>query len=567
MGSEESMEKGIPQDSQHMRKGGIRTLPFIIANEALEKVPSFALMPSMTLYLKGMFHMNIASLHNMINYWQAFGNLAPILAAFLADSYLGRFLTVGLGSIFSLLGMIIMWLTSILPHAKPPPCNQLAHETCKSATTGQMAILITALVFMAIGAGGIRTNSMPFGADQLTNKSEKILESYFSWYFAAANLGISLGLTVVVYILQTYGWSIGFGVSTILMSLATLSFYLASPLYIKRKAATSLFTGFAQVVSAASKNRNLPYPSTRSSYHHEKESDVLSENLKFLNKACIIRNAEQDIGPDGLAVDPWKLCTVQKVEELKRLFKVMPIWSTTIIMSITGSQHSFPVLQASSVNRHMFGSFSIPPGSMTILVYGTIVVWLVLYDRVLIPLASKIKGKQVYLGIRVRMGIGLFFSMVAMAATAIIESVRRKRAIQQGLLHNPTAMVNMSVYWLFPQFILLGISESFSTLGQFEFYQQEFPETMKSIGNSLFFLSLAVAHLMNNVLFNIVNKITSSGGKTSWVANNLNEAQFDKFYWLLVVFSFFNLFYYIVCSRCYGSTAEVLDQGSDTDEE
>ncbi|OMO54315.1 hypothetical protein CCACVL1_27891 [Corchorus capsularis] len=34
------MEKGIPQDSQQRRKGGIRTLPFIIANEALEKVPS-----------------------------------------------------------------------------------------------------------------------------------------------------------------------------------------------------------------------------------------------------------------------------------------------------------------------------------------------------------------------------------------------------------------------------------------------------------------------------------------------------------------------------------------------
>ncbi|OMO66765.1 Proton-dependent oligopeptide transporter family [Corchorus olitorius] len=383
----------------------------ITANEALEKVPNFALMPSMTLYLKGIFHMNIASLHNLINYWQAFGNLAPVLAAFLADSYLGRFLTVGLGSIFSLLGMIIMWLTSILPQAKPPPCNQLAHETCKSATTGQMAILITALVLMAIGAGGIRTNSMPFGADQLTNKSEKILESYFSWYFAAANLGISLGLTVVVYILQTYGWSIGFGVSAILMSLATLSFYLASPLYIKRKASTSLFTGFAQVVSAAFKNRNLPYPSTRSGYHHGKESDnvVLSEKLKFLNKACIIKNAEHDIGLDGLAVDPWKLCTAHKVEELKALFKVLPIWSTTIIMSITGSQHSFPVLQASSVNRHMFGTFSIPPGSMTVLVYGTIVVWLVLYDRVFIPLASKIKGKQVFLGIRVRMWIGLFF--------------------------------------------------------------------------------------------------------------------------------------------------------------
>ncbi|XP_017978305.1 PREDICTED: protein NRT1/ PTR FAMILY 1.2 [Theobroma cacao] len=568
MASEKIMEKGIRQDYSKRRKGGFIALPFIIANEALEKVPSYALVPSMTLYLKSNYHLTIAAVHNLINHWQAFSNFAPILGAFFADSFMGRFVTIGLGSISSFLGVAILWLTTVIPQATPPPCDHLA-QSCKSATAGQVAILVAALFFKSIGAGGIRPCSMPFGVDQLSNKNEKILESYFSWYYAAASLGGSLGLTSVIYILQMYGWMVGYGVCAILMFLATVAFYIASPLYVKRKASTSLFTGFAQVLVVAYKNRNLPFPSKDSGYHHGKDSEITvpSEKLKFLNKACIIRNAEQEIGSDGLALDPWRVSTVWKVEELKALLKVIPIWSTGIVMAIAGSQHSFPVLQASSVNRHVLGGFEIPAASVTVFVYCTVVVWVVLYERVIIPLASKIKGEQVYISVQLRMGIGLFLSVIALGLTAIVESARRRKAIQEGLLKNPIAVVNMSVIWLLPQHIVMGVAEAFSTLGYFEFYHREFPKTMSSIGNSLFFLALAFAHILSSALFNIVNKTTSRGGKPSWVADNLNEARFDNYYWLLAGLSLVNLLYYIICSRSYGSTAEVIDEGYESEEE
>ena len=72
---------------------------------------------------------------------------------------------------------------------------------------------------------------------------------------------------------------------------------------------------------------------------------------------------------------------------------------------------------------------------------------------------------------------------------------------------------------------------------------------------------------MSSALFNTVNLITSRGGKTSWVADNLNEARFDKYYWLLCGLSLANRIYYIFCSWAYGKTAEVTDEGSDSDEE
>ncbi|XP_022777177.1 protein NRT1/ PTR FAMILY 1.2-like [Durio zibethinus] len=564
MASEKSMEKGIPQNSSKRRKGGFITLPFIIANEALEKVPSYALVPTMMLYLKSNYHMTIAAGHNLINLWQAFSNFAPILGAFFADSYMGRFVTIGLGSISSFLGVTILWLTALLPQARPPPCDPLT-QSCKSATAGQLGILACALFFKSMGAGGIRPCSMPFGADQMSNKSEKSLESYFSWYYAAASLGGSLGLTVVIYILQIYGWKVGYGVCAFLMLLAALAFYIASPLYVKLKASTSLFTGFVQVVVVSYRKRNLPFPSQKSGYHHGEDSKIIfpSEKLTFMNKACIITNTEQEIGPDGLALDPWRLCTVQKVEELKALLKVLPIWSTGIVMAIAGSQHSFPVLQASTMNRQVFGGFQIPAASLTVIVYGIAVVWVVLYERVIIPLASKIKGKQVYISVNLRMGLGLFLSVIALGFTAMVENARLGKIIQEGHVKDPSAIVNISVMWLLPQYIVMGVAEALSTLGQFEFYHREFPKTMSSIGNSLFFLSLALAHLLSSALFNIVNQTTSP----SWVADNLNEARFDNYYWLLAGLSLVNVFYYIICISSYGSTSDVMDEGYVSEEE
>lgn len=84
---------------------------------------------------------------------------------------------------------------------------------------------------------------------------------------------------------------------------------------------------------------------------------------RFLNKACIVGNVEEELTPDGVALDPWNLCTVNQVEELKSLIKVIPIWSTGIMMSVTTTQLTFPVLQAGSMDRHITSNFQVPAGS------------------------------------------------------------------------------------------------------------------------------------------------------------------------------------------------------------
>lgn len=550
------------QDEPQVRKkGGLITMPFIIANEAFEKVASYGLLPNMIIYLMMDYGMSLTKSQNILYFWNAATNFMPLIGAFVSDSYMGRFLTIGLGSISSLLGMILLWLTAMIPQARPGPCDPRT-QVCKPTSSSQYSLLLSSFALISIGAGGIRPCSLAFGADQINNtenpKNVRALERYFGWYYASAALSVVIALTGIVYIQDHVGWKVGFGVPAILMFLSASLFFLASSLYIKHKIRTNLLTSFVQVVVVAYKNRKIDLPTINSEvWYHQKESKyhVPTNKLRFLNKACVIRNPE-DVSSDGVALNQWTLCSVDQVEELKVLIRVIPLWSAGIMMSVNISQSSFAVLQAQSMDRHLTSNFEIPAGSFGLFTVIALFVWVMIYDRLVLPVASKIIGKPVYIGVKERMGIGLFFSFMGMVASAIVEHIRHRKAIQQGFLNNPSAVVDMSAYWLIPQHVLNGLAEAFNAIGQTEFYYSEFPQSMASIASCLFGLGMAFANLLASLILSTVDHATKKGGKESWTSSNINKGHYESYYWLLAVLSVINIFYFMFCSWAYGSCVE-----------
>ncbi|XP_057455947.1 protein NRT1/ PTR FAMILY 1.2-like isoform X2 [Lotus japonicus] len=447
-------------------KGGFITMPFIIANESLAKLASVGLIPNMILYLTKDYRVRVVKATQIMYYWLAATNFTPVVGAVIADSYLGRFLAIGLGSILCFLGMAVLWLTSMSPTARPPPCLH-STEDCQSATTSQLALLLSCFALISIGGGGISC-SLAFGADQLKKKTDpdnqRVLESFISW---------------------------------------------------------------------------------------------------FLNKACIIKDREKDIASDGSASSTWSLCTIEQVEGLKAIIKVIPLWSSSIMISVSTSQTSFRLLQAKTMDRHITPSFEIPAGSFGLFSMVSVFITAGVYDRVILPLASKLRGKSVSISAKKRIGIGLFFSFLDFVVSAVIETIRRRRAVEEGYIDDPQAVLNMSAMWLILHHVLTGMAEAFNAIGQSEFYYSEFPSSMSSIAASLFSLGNAVGNLVASMIFRIVDDITSRGGKQSWVSDNINKGHYDKFYWLLTMMSFVNMLYYLVCSWGYGPSAEA-EQGNNT---
>ncbi|XP_050230860.1 protein NRT1/ PTR FAMILY 1.2-like [Mercurialis annua] len=540
--------------------GGFRTLPFIVANMAFERVASYGLLPNMILYLTREYRIEVSKGANILFFWSATTNFMPILGAFLADSYVGRFWMISFGSLATLLGTILLWLTTMIPQARPPHCGQYSDD-CQSATTSQFLLLYSSFGLLSIGAGGIRSSSLAFGADQLGMgnhdlKNAGILESFISWYYVFVSFSAVIAITFIVYIQDELGWKVGFGIPVVLMTISAISFFLASPIYVKSRPEASLFTKFAQVFAAAYKNRGVLLSSraTDEEYFSRKGASLLapSHKLRFLNKACIIENPEEDLTPDGRASDPWKLCTVDQVEELKALIKIIPLWSSGMIMSINLAQSSFPVLQASTMDRHITSNFEIPAGSFSVFMVISLAIWVTLYDRLIIPLASKLKGKPIRLSLKKRMGIGILLSSSSMAAFAIIEKNRREKAIKQGFSDDPDAIVDMSAMWLLPYHVLGGLAEAFNAIGQNEFYYTELPRSMASIASTLFDMGMSIANLIASLLMSSINNLSKREGEESWVSSNINKGHYDYYYWLLACLSLLNFVYFVACSKGYG---------------
>lgn len=184
------------------------------------------------------------------------------------------------------------------------------------------------------------------------------------------------------------------------------------------------------------------------------------------------------------------------------------------------------------MNRKV-GSFTVPSGSFSAFLFITILLFTSLNEKVFVPLARSINHTAQGITSLQRIGIGLSFSILAMAASAIIEKERRNAAVEEN--------AQMSAFWLVPQFFLVGAGEAFVYVGQLEFFIREAPERMKSMSTGLFLSAISMGFFVSSLLVSIVDSVT----KNTWLFSNLNTGKLDYFYWFLAVLGTLNLLVFL----------------------
>ena len=63
--------------------------------------------------------------------------------------------------------------------------------------------------------GGIKPNVSSFGADQFNDadpQDRREKESFFNYFYLALNIGSLIACTVIVYIQDSYSWTLGFAI-------------------------------------------------------------------------------------------------------------------------------------------------------------------------------------------------------------------------------------------------------------------------------------------------------------------------------------------------------------------
>lgn len=140
----------------------------------------------------------------------------------------------------------------------PPPCLPgLPGSVCKPATSRQTAFLYTALALIALGTGGIKPCVSSFGADQFdeADKDEAHKKyAFFNWFFFAINMGVLLGITLMVFVEVRKGWGWGFGVPAASTVVSLLVLLAGAPIYRYQRPVGSAFTRFVQVMVVACRN-------------------------------------------------------------------------------------------------------------------------------------------------------------------------------------------------------------------------------------------------------------------------------------------------------------------------
>ena len=273
---------------------------------------------------------------------------------------------------------------------------------------------------------------------------------------------------------------------------------------------------------------------------------------RFLDKAAVLTGSEKiDSAPN-----PWRLCTVTQVEELKILINLLPIWACSIVFSTVYSQMStLFVEQGQGMDASMGPHFKIPAASLSIFDTLSVIFWVPIYDRVIVPVVRRYTGHVRGFTQLQRMGIGLLISIASMVAAALVEIKRLQLAKKHGLLDPTmdTPMVPISIFWQIPQYFLVGMAEIFTFIGQSEFFYDQAPDAMRSLCSALPLTTVALGNYLSSLIVTIISRITTRGGREQgWIpAKNLNVGHMDYFFWLLAVLSLLNLLAYIGCSHWY----------------
>ena len=269
--------------------------------------------------------------------------------------------------------------------------------------------------------------------------------------------------------------------------------------------------------------------------------------LRFLNKAALIMEGE--LNPDGSRANNWRLASIQQVEEVKCLARILPIWAAGILsLTSMAQQGTFTVSQAMKMDRHLGPKFQIPAGSLGVISLLTIGLFVPFYDRILVPTLRKFTKHEGGITLLQRIGIGMVFSILSMVVAGLVEKMRRNIANSNP---NPLGIAPISVMWLAPQLVLMGFCEAFNIIGQIEFFNRQFPEHMRSIANSLFSCSMAGANYVSSLLVTTVHHTTRTHNHPDWLTNDINAGRLDYFYYVIAGMGVLNFVYFVCVAKRY----------------
>ncbi|CAN6318948.1 unnamed protein product [Urochloa humidicola] len=286
--------------------GKWRACYLILGVEFCETMAFAAISPNLVTYLTTVLHEKKVDAARNASAWLGACFLSPLLGAFVADTYWGRYWTIVVSVPIYVIAMFILIASASLPVFSAS--NHDLHS----------AVVYVGLYLLAIANGGLKPCISTFGADQFDiNDPVELAQkgSFFNWYFFLTSTSSLLSGTVIVWLEDNVGWAVGYIIPAVLMLFFFVVFFVGSRIYRFRRTEASPLTSIFQVVVAAVRKWHLELPDDSSLLYERTSSPSAadasyknkhSNQFRFLDKAAIAPSENESM----VQMSSWRLCAV-----------------------------------------------------------------------------------------------------------------------------------------------------------------------------------------------------------------------------------------------------------------
>ena len=411
--------------------------------------------------------------------------VTPLIGAYVADTYLGRYKTIMYSIGTALVGHLIL-IASAAPH------------TLRD-TNGALAAFIISLIVFGLGTGGFKPNISPLIAEQIpfeklrvttTKKGKRVIidpavtsARIYNWFYLFINVGALIGQLTMAYAALYIGYWLAFLLPTIMFLFCPLVLLFCKKYYRLRPPQGSVLGPAVKILFLACKGKWSINPiQTYKNFHDG--------------------NFWEDVKPSRMSAasrPKWMVFDDAWVDEVKRGFKACTVFLWYPLYWITYNQINNNLTSQADTMRHQ----GVPPEIVSQLDPLALIILIPICDLFMYPALRKA-------GIRFtpikKITLGFMFGASSMVWAAVVQNYiyhnnpcgsYPSEGLPSGDNCSPATL---SIWVQSGSYVLLAISEIFASITSLEYAFTKAPKNMRSMVQAVALFMTAIANAIGEAM-------------------------------------------------------------------